>query len=97
MNLILECKEFETNLLGRKQKNGDVQYLFKFDNNYGASVVKSWFSYGRENDEWELAVVQFDRYDDYDLVYDTEITSDVEGYLSDEEVLELLQKIKELK
>lgn len=73
-----------------------VQYVFRFPNSYGASVVKHKYSYGADRDLWELAVIFFVNDHEWELTYDTEITSDVEGYLSDEDVLELLQRIKEL-
>lgn len=46
---------------------------------------------------FELAVIEFDEDGDMDLCYDTEITDNVSGYLSNEEVMELLYKIKDLK
>ena len=73
-----------------------VQYIFKFENSYGASIVKHNGSYGHEQDLWELAVIKFG-YDGYwDLTYSTEITDDVLGWLTDEEVKELLARIKGL-
>ena len=73
------------------------QWLFKFENNYGASVIKRYGSYGYEKDKFELAVVKFNENNIFSLCYDTEITDDVMGYLSNEEVLEILEKIKNLK
>ena len=67
-------------------------HRFKFPNGYGASVIKHFGSYGYEEDLFELAVLKNGK-----LCYDTEITNDVIGYLRNEEVLELLEKIKELK
>ena len=99
-NLILKGNEkFEEFLVKRTEKcryrEIGVQYVYKFENNYGASIIKHEWSYGFEKDLWELAVIKFYR-DKFDLVYDTEITDDVIGYLRDEEVIELLEKIKEL-
>ncbi len=69
-----------------------VQYLFSFPyNHYGASVIKHPGSYGYEGDQWELAVL----YEGH-LTYDTEITQDVVGYLTDEDVVELLERIQAL-
>lgn len=45
---------------------------------------------------WELAVLVFDD-DMWELTYDTEITDDVEGYLTDQDVLNLLRRIRDLK
>ena len=74
-------------------------HAFRFPNNYGASVIKHVGSYGYEKDLFELAVLEYENGDDENhgwLCYDTEITDDVIGYLSNEEVLELLNKIKAL-
>lgn len=72
------------------------QWLFMFDNGYGASVVKGFGTYGNEEDLFELAVTICDEKKWY-LCYDTEITNDVIGCLSNEEIMELLYKIKKLK
>ena len=97
MNLILNMGEFENNLIKKRPIYDGVQYLFKFPNNYGASVVKHMGSYGSRRDLWELAVIHFDGDGGWDLTYDTEITCDVEGCLTDQDVLDLLGKIRDLK
>lgn len=38
---------------------GGDQYLFRFDNNYGASVIKNEFSYGGSKGYWELMVIKW--------------------------------------
>lgn len=96
MNLNLNLGEFEDNLIKKKSVFDGVQYLFRFPNDYGASVVKHYGSYGHDRDLWELAVLVFDG-DMWELTYDTEITDDVEGYLTDQDVLELLERIRNLK
>jgi hypothetical protein len=63
-----------------------------FDNGYGASVVRHEFSYGGKDGLYELAVLN----NDGDLTYDTPITNDVLGYLSKEDVTEILIKIQQL-
>lgn len=76
-------------------KQDGFNHRFKFDNNYGASVIKHKFSYGYEEDLFELAVLYFE--DDIPhLVYTTPITDDVIGNLTNEQVLELLERIKNL-
>lgn len=94
MNLHLE-HDFKDNVLSVESKPNEVQYVFKFDNNYGASIVKRPGSYGFNKDLWELAVIWFDG-DEWHLTYDTEITDDVIGHLTDEEINEILHKIKNL-
>jgi hypothetical protein len=75
--------------------NGGEQIIYKFENNFGASVVRHNFSYGNEEGLWELGVIEFTG-DKWGLTYDTVITDDVLGHLSDEDVSELLIKIEQL-
>ncbi len=75
--------------------NGGSQVIHKFENGYGDSVVQHSFSYGSEDGLSELAVLKFDG-DDWDLTYDTEITGDVIGYLTEEDVQDLLVRIEKL-
>lgn len=75
--------------------NGGSQVIHKFENGYGASVVQHEFSYGSEDGLSELAVLKFDG-DDWNLTYDTEITDDVIGYLTEEDVQDLLVRIEKL-
>lgn len=68
------------------------RYKIEFpDNPYGASIIKRVGSYGMENDDWELAVT----YDGH-LYYDSPITADVIGWLSEEELIDILVKIRNL-
>ena len=69
-----------------------IKALINFDNGYGASVIRSPFSYGGNQDLYELAVVK-----DGELCYDTPITDDVLGYLTEDDVTKYLQQIQELK
>lgn len=64
---------------------------FTFPNGYTASVIRRIGSYGFEMGLWEIAIM----YDD-EIVYDTPITNDVLGWLSEEEVEKQLQEIKNL-
>lgn len=78
---------------------GANQRIFRFKNGYGASVVCGPYTYGGPEGLSELAVLRFngERIDkDYELAYDTGITNDVIGYLSEVEVESLLQQIAEL-
>lgn len=69
-----------------------VRYKFKFPNGYGASVIKFFGSYGWEQDQWELAVLN----EAGDICYDTPITDDVIGFLGSDEVNEYLNEIRQL-
>jgi len=96
MNLDLNIQGFEQNLIEKKPIWDGRQYLFRFDNGYGAAVVKHHGSYGSYDDLWELAVLHFDENGKWHLVYDTPITDDVEGFLDDEDVRNLLNQIRDL-
>lgn len=75
-----------------------VQKLYRFDNGYGASVVRFYGSYGYKSGLWELAVVKFCGPGDfeYKLCYDTPITDDVIGYLSESDVDSTITAIENL-
>ena len=92
------CDAFDTELVNQFYDDftEGYHYIYKFANGYGASVVKHSFSYGHEQDFWELAVTKYDESGNWDICYSTPITSDVLGYLSDEEVYETLKSINSL-
>jgi len=69
-----------------------IRAFIKFDNGYGASVIRTKGSYGGEAGLYELAVL--DKYGD--MVYDTPITDDVLGYLNEDDVTKALKQIQEL-
>lgn len=98
MKLDLNYEGFEENLIEKTYCLGGVQYIFKFNNKHGASIIKKMGSYGHENDLWELAVIYYPYIEEniWELDYSTCITPDVIGYLKDSQVRELLQKIKDL-
>ena len=70
---------------------GGLVYEFKFDNNYGASVVKHDCSYGNADDLFELAVLYNGQ-----ITYDTDLTQDVIGWLTQDEVIGHLEYIRTL-
>ena len=63
-----------------------------FDNGYGVSVVKGPYTYGGSNGLYELAVLNSEG----EISYNTDITDDVIGHLSENEVSEVLEKIQSL-
>jgi len=73
------------------EANG-YQLLYKFDNGYGASVVKHDFSYGGSKGLYEIAVLDEEGH----LCYDTPITSDVIGHLTMGEAEKILINISHL-
>lgn len=100
MNLNLNHEGFENYLVNKHYVDGGVQYRFKFENGYGASIIKHRYSYGYESDLWELGVLIWHNDNNHickcNLTYNTEITDDVIGWLTDEEVRNLLERIKNL-
>lgn len=85
-------------ILIERPLNGGTQVVHRFDNNYGASVINHSFSYGHERGLFELAVLKFDGdgVGDYHLDYDTPITDDVIGHLTEEDVQLYLTRIEAL-
>jgi hypothetical protein len=69
-----------------------VQCIVQYPNGYGASVVKGEHTYGGRDGLYELAVFGKDGH----ITYDTPITNDVLGHLTEQDVEETLNKIKEL-
>ena len=86
-------KEF---LVNTDYINNGVQHRYKFDNGYGASVVKHDYSYGGQDGLWELAVLDFTIDKTGELTYHTPITQDVIGHLSWKNVEKYLKEIQEL-
>ena len=75
---------------------GGIQKIYHFPNGYGASVIQNYFSYGGKDGLWELGVLRFQNTDAGELTYDTPITDDVLGHLSEAEVAEALHRIAAL-
>ena len=62
-----------------------------FSNGYGASVISGPLSYGGDKGLYELAVIYNDR-----IVYDTPITNDTVGFLTEDDVSAYFHKIAAL-
>jgi hypothetical protein len=92
----MEMRKIYEPLDARPLESGAVQKLYRFKNNYGASVVKGEHTYGGDEGLWELAVVTFQTDGGFNLCYTTPITTDVEGHLTDDAVEELLAKVEAL-
>jgi hypothetical protein len=92
-------KDFNKYIVDLNAINHGMGVIFRFDNEYGISLVCHSFSYGNKNDEFEIAVIKFNSEDneDWDIVYNTEITNDVLGYVTKEDVIEIIQKVINLK
>lgn len=73
---------------------GKAAKLF-FDNGYGISVINGYGSYTSDLSEWEIAVLHGND-KDWSISYNTDITDDVIGNLSKEEVTKIMAKIQNL-
>jgi hypothetical protein len=73
---------------------GTIAKIF-YPNGYGASVILGSAFYSNGIDTYELAVLKGTS-TDWDLTYDTPITDDVLGRLSELDVLNTLKLIEEL-
>lgn len=83
---------------------GGAHYIFKFQNGYGASVIKHLGSYGFSEDLWELALINFFNHseqmhnpDGWDIEYVKALGFDIIGDLTDEQVRQKLNEIKNYK
>jgi hypothetical protein len=64
-----------------------------FNNGYGVSVVSHSYSYGGRDGLYEVAVLDSDN----NLTYETPVTNDVIGYLTEEDVSNVMKQVQELK
>ena len=71
----------------------NIRASIKFNNGYGASVVRTKNSYGGEAGLYELAVLDKEG----GVSYNTSITDDVLGWLKEDDVTAALQRIEALK
>jgi hypothetical protein len=71
---------------------GGIYCRIQFENGYGASIVKHQYSYGGKDGLYELAVIDSEG----QITYDTPITNDVIGYLTEEDVERHVNEIKNL-
>ncbi len=81
-----------------KNRPGDVQFVYRFRNGYGASVVQNSISQPYGAALWELAVIRFNSAGehDWDICYTTPITYDVLGHLGPDEVFTHLNQVGDL-
>jgi len=75
-----------------------VQAMAFFGNGYGASVIKGYGSYGVDDELYELAVIKADGSTErgWDICYDSGITEDVIGHMTEEEIITILMQIEAL-
>ena len=68
------------------------QSRMQFDNGFGVSVVSHSYSYGGRDGLYEVAVLDKDGV----LTYETPVTNDVIGYLTEEDVNDIMKQVQEL-
>jgi len=84
-------KEYEEYLVSSFREN---QLIFEFENGWGASVIRNWYSYGGSQGLFELAVLDKSG----ELHYDNKVANgDVRGYLTQNDVMQLLMQIQNFK
>lgn len=72
------------------------QKIWRFDNGYGASVVRGPYTYGGDAGLYELALLKDDGTGVLDLEYGDVVNGDVLGYLTPEQVAAKLDEIEAL-
>lgn len=72
-------------------KGDALRALTEFANGYGVSVIRNSLSYGGSEGFYELAVFHDGR-----LCYTTPITNDVIGWLSPDDVTDLMRRVAAL-
>ena len=92
--------------IGETYADHREQRIYRFPNGLGASVVRRSYvsqeyqyqygSYGHFEGLWELAVIAWEDETEWHIAYDTPITEDVLGWLSEEEVAATLELIRAL-
>jgi len=84
----LDWKHHPNDLGGKQAK------LF-FENGYGVSIVFGILFYSNGIDTYEVAVLKGDK-DNWKITYNTPITDDVLGYLTMDEVQEVIDRVEKL-
>jgi hypothetical protein len=69
-----------------------VKCRMMFENGFGVSVVSHTYSYGGKDGLFEIAVLD----EDGALTYNTPVTNDVVGYLTPDEVTEIMEEVQKL-
>jgi hypothetical protein len=83
--------------------SNNSQWIYKFPNGRGASVIRGPYSYGGKEGLFELAVIKFNNTasptgwtEGWKVDYSTPITRDVIGWLTEEELQKKLLLISKL-
>ena len=95
-NLILNYEGFEKYFVRYDNMKYFIRYIFRFENGYGAGIVKMLSTHYHPEDLWELSVMKFYDKCHCDLAYDVPMEDYIYDHLTDEDVRNLLVRIKEL-
>lgn len=87
-------KEKSNNGLGNYFDKKGYRWYFEFPNGYGVSVIKCFGSYGYEQDLFEIGTMYKGR---LTKIKGMTESNEVIGYLNNEEVLSVLEKIQLMK
>jgi hypothetical protein len=92
-NTIFMTKKFkDLEFIELDQYMNGVSARMMFKNGYGVSVVCHSFSYGGKNGLYELAVLDTEG----EITYETDVTNDVIGHLTPEQVTETMAFVQSL-
>jgi hypothetical protein len=90
-------KDLSEYVFKNRELNGGHQVVVKFHNGFGASIIRGPYTYGGDKGLFELGVVRFNKKgDNWSLTYDTPITDDVLGFLTEEQCIDYLKQIMAL-
>jgi hypothetical protein len=85
-------KDYNKYIIDINAYHKGMQVVFQFDNGYGLSVVSHAFSYGNDDELFEIGVLKFHPDGTYDLTYETPIYGDVLGHQSKEDLLKVIEQ-----
>ena len=67
-------------------------YTTTFKNGFGISIIRGFYTYGGDNNLYEVAITNKEG----DIIYDKFDSHDVFGFLDDSEVEEVINRVKNL-
>jgi hypothetical protein len=94
LNLFSEHEHnFDAPEFFRIQGFSGIQRLYRFNNNYGLSLVNTPILHSYPF-AWEAAVIKFDSVDSdvFQIIDDTELTDDVEVFYTDEDANAFIER-----
>lgn len=91
-------KKYDPILEGFHHDECKEQLVYRFPNNYGASVVRGPNTHGGPQGLWELAVIRFygSAFYEFEVDFTTGVTNRVIGNLAEDEIDHLLTAISAL-